>query len=109
MKKLVLLFAILLNVSVFANTTKPASKIKSELRAEIVRLIGTIDFEVEETINTTFEFTVNSKGEVIVLSVNCKNEVVDSFIKNRLNYKSISTSVVRGEVYKLPIKLLSKK
>lgn len=109
MKKLVLLLAITLSTSVFANNSKPVDAIKSELRTEIIKLLGNADFNLNNNLTTIVEFTVNNKGEVIVLSVNTNNKKVDRFVKSKLNYRTITNkAVVKGSIYKMPLKLVKK-
>lgn len=107
MKKLVLLFAItLISFTSFANETKPVN-VKSELRSEIVKLLGKANFDLNGTLTTVVEFTVNSKGEIIVLTVNSKNTALDKYVKNKLNYNVITNkAIVKGKVYKMPLKIV---
>ena len=111
MKKLVTLIVVtLINFSAFANNAdKPVKAIKSELRTEIVKLLGKADFDYNKNISTSIEFTINSKGEIIVLTVNSNNQDVDAYVKAKLNYRVITTdSKIAGKTYRMPLTFLKK-
>ena len=59
--------------------------------------------------NVTVKFTVNDNNEIVVLSVNSYSNVkqIASFIKDRLNYKKLSTKVQSKAIYILPVKMIS--
>jgi len=51
-------------------------------------------------------FIVTENGELIVLSVKTEDEVLDGFVKNRLNYKKVQLeNVAPGRVYELPVRI----
>ena len=99
-----LVFAV--NVS-FAN--EDPVKPSAQLRSELMDLIGTnSSFEMEEN-ETTAEviFTVNTAGEVIVISVNSDNAETVKHIKNKINYKKVSHRTSKpGEMYLLPVRVV---
>jgi len=110
MKKLNLIilafFLFAMNISAaVVNPVTPTTK----LRVEIVDLIGTecpYDYNKNECTARVL-FTVNTKGEIIVISVVSPNKSADSFIKNKLNYKKVAHRPKReGEVYLLPIRIV---
>ncbi len=106
MKKLVFL-VLFVGTFAFANNPK-ANESTSELRTQIVKLLGSANFVIEDNIDTVVEFMVNKKGEVIVLTVTSENAVINDFVKRKLNYNKITTkSNVRGKVFKMPVKLVS--
>lgn len=81
-----------------------------ELRVEIVDMIGS-DFNNEMMIAEHNEanvlFTVNSKKELIVLSVDTENEQLESYLKWKLNYKKVDYRPSKnGEIYLLPVKMV---
>ncbi len=108
MKKFkVILFVTLISFSAFANNTNPTNETKSELRTEIVKLLGKANFEFNNNLNSTIEFMVNNKGEIVVVNVNSNNTEVHSYVKSKLNYKILSTKLVkRGQIYKMPLKIV---
>ena len=108
MKKLffALFFAALTNFS-FANSANPTSINVSELRAELIDLIGTprLANSLEERV--TIQFTVNAENEVVILSTD--NEELDGYLKSRLNYKQLDTeNLVVNERYVLPLLVIKK-
>lgn len=103
----VLVFATLISFSAFANNTNPTKETKSELRTEIVKLLGKANFKFNTDLNSTIEFMVNSKGEIVVVNVNSDNTEVHTYVKSKLNYQTISTKLVkRGQIYKMPLKIV---
>ncbi|CAL2058768.1 hypothetical protein [Tenacibaculum sp. 190524A05c] len=107
MKKLVLLLAITLSTSIFANNERPAEVIKSELRTEIIKLLGKANIELNQDLTANVEFTINNKGEVIVLTVDTDSADVEAYVKNKLNYHVITNKfIVKGKVYSMPLKVV---
>jgi len=107
LKVLIITFALFaMNVSAAViNPVKPTS----QLRSEIIDLIGTdcpYDYHKNEC-GAEVLFTVNSKKEIVILSVISPNFKAESYLKDRLNYKKVShTSKHAGEVYLLPIRMV---
>jgi len=80
-----------------------------ELRVEINDLIGSsyMDELSENEYSADVVFTVNSKSELIVLSVNSDNSHLKTFLKNKLNYKKVDhTPGKPGEIFLLPVKMI---
>lgn len=80
-----------------------------ELRTEIVDLIGSnyMDQIIADQLEADVLFTVNSKKELIVLSVDTDNDQLESYLKNRLNYKKVQFRPSKnGEIYLLPVKMV---
>jgi hypothetical protein len=105
MKKIIVVAVALftLNIAVAENPIKPSE----ELRSDIIQLIGTespFDFEKDES-TVEVIFTVNSKNEIIVLYADTKNQEMENFIKNKLNYKKVNFKDHKnGELFLLPVK-----
>ncbi len=105
MKKLIIVAIALftLNLSAAESPVKP----NDLLRADIVQLLGDdcpTEFSKEEC-NIDVIFTINSKSELIVLSVDAPNKIVESFIQNKLNYKKVHYKTTKeGELFLLPLK-----
>ncbi|MFY7670561.1 hypothetical protein ACOSP6_05690 [Tenacibaculum sp. MEBiC06402] len=107
MKKLFLLLAITVSTTIFANNSRPAEVVKSEIRTEIIKLLGKANFEFNQDLTADVEFMINNKGEVIVLTVDTNNSDVETYVKNKLNYRTISNKfIVKGKIYKMPLKLV---
>lgn len=99
------LFTISLSAGVMNNPIKP----NAELRAELVELIGTdcpFDYN-KDACTAEVLFTINSNGEVIVISVISPNPKADSYIKSRINYKKVGYNTNRdGELFLLPLRIV---
>jgi len=110
MKKLslfIVAFA-LFTIQATAAITGPV-KPNTALRAELVELIGSeCTFELDKNVCTAeVLFTVNSNGEVIVLSVNSSNPRAEAYIKSKINYKKVSHKIKKeGELYLLPLRIV---
>ncbi|CAM1361452.1 hypothetical protein [Tenacibaculum xiamenense] len=104
MRKLVLfvLFA-MINISLFATNENPT---KQEIRTTIVKLLGKTDFKIEKELTTTVEFIINKKGELVILDIACPNPSVCDFIKNKLNYKKVHSTITDVQFFKMPLRLL---
>ncbi len=49
-------------------------------------------------------FTVNTENEIVVLSVMTNEEVLDTYVKSRLNYIKVKdANVETGVTYKIPV------
>tara|TARA_R110002126_G_scaffold291243_1_gene451269 strand:+ start:187 stop:531 length:345 start_codon:yes stop_codon:yes gene_type:complete len=88
-------------------TEKESSKIKKELRTEIVSMLGKkIQVEVKESSSAEISFMVNNKNEVIIVSVDSEVNEFNSMVKRKLNYKKINVKgVQKGEIYIIPVKI----
>jgi len=107
LKLLVLAFALFaMNVSAAVlNPVKPTDK----LRAEIVDIIGpNCPYEYDKN-ECTAEvlFTINTKGEMIILSVTSPNAKAEPYLKSKLNYKKVSHKATKeGELFLLPLRMV---
>lgn len=113
MKKVKLvLVAIALTVSSFsfASEKNPSTSTKKELQKEIVTILGDhIEKVGEKTVQAEISLTLNSKSEIVILSVKSKNEKLEGIVKSKLNYKKVKVKAVNeGEVYVLPLKVVNK-
>ena len=86
---------------------KKSSKIKKELRTEIVSMIGDeINIEFNKTCSAEISFMINNKNELIVVSVDCASKEFNSYVKRKLNYKKINVKgTKKGEIYRVPVTL----
>jgi len=85
---------------------------KSELRDQIVEMLGkTTDRLANTNVEAEIVFTVNSRSEIVIISVNAKKSSakIEGFVKNRLNNKKInSNSIVKEKIYHLPLTIVNK-
>ncbi len=106
--KIFVLALALFTINVSAANLNPI-KPTDDLRIEIVDLIGTnyMDEMVENEYSAEVLFTVNSKRELIVLSVDSDNSQLESYLKGKLNYKKVDHRPAQpGEIYLLPVKMI---
>ncbi len=112
MKKLtVLVFALVLGFGpVFASNDKAISP-EQQLRNEVALLLKSPEIVVEEELKANIEFTLNVKGEIVVLHVDSKEEMVVNYVKSRLNYKKIGSTTSKNEnrIFKLILKIRTPK
>ena len=106
MKKLIIVAIAIftLNISAAENPIEPGDT----LRSEIVSLLGdNLTFNLSENeVSIDVIFTVNTYGELIVISTNAPSKSVESIIKKKLNYKKINFKASKpGEMYLLPLKI----
>lgn len=103
MKKLIIVAVALFTLNMSAAEPVKAS---DALRTEIVNLLGdNLSFDSNLT-DTTVEiiFTVNTRGELVIISTNATNKSTETAIKRRLNYKKVDfRSSKLGEMYLLPL------
>ncbi|MEL6916964.1 MAG: hypothetical protein AAFO99_04460 [Bacteroidota bacterium] len=111
MKKIsLILVAVVLfsSTDLFANDAKKGKSGKSEtLSTQIGTLLKDNTFNVD-FVNLTAEvtFTLNDKQEIVVLSVETDNGILEEFVKSRLNYEKVDTSEYRkGKTYIVPIRI----
>lgn len=107
MKKLVLtclMFALSVNMLLASNPVKTPQQ---KLRNQIVELLKNPDFQFEnEMIQARIDFTFNTKGEIVVLSIDTDNRLLDGYIKNKLNYKQVSLVGLSGGKFQMNIKVV---
>ena len=84
-------------------TEKESDKVSTS--QEIASLLQNSEIESEEDIRANVIFTVNTKGEIVVLTVDTDNEIVERFIKSRLNYEHLENALTPGKEYKVPVRL----
>lgn len=103
--------AVLLSTNAFA-ADSPA--VKGPEGKKIAKKIGdlldnnNIVLEENQEISASVKFMVNENGEIVVLSVRTGDEVVESFVKARLNYQEISVEgLERGKTYEVPVRFTS--
>ncbi len=108
---LVLVAAMLLITSgVFANDSKIDSK-KADpnktLSTQIAELLDDNPFVLtSHDLTANIKFMVNDQKEIVVLSVDTEDKVLEGFVKSRLNYKKVdSKDCKKGETYTVPVRI----
>ncbi|MHA7830548.1 MAG: hypothetical protein ACX93O_05580 [Flagellimonas sp.] len=98
--------ALFATMSAFATEGKKATK-ENNLSGQIYEMLKENRFNLENNEMTAeVRFIVSEKGELVVLSVETKDEILEGFVKNRLNYQKVELdNVAPGRVYKLPVRI----
>ena len=106
--KLFILALGLFTINVSAANLNPIKPI-DELRIEIVELIGSNymnEMKADEH-GAAVLFTVNNNKEIIILSVDSDDDLLESYLKRKLNYKKVNHRPSKhGEIYLLPVKMV---
>ncbi|MEO9891201.1 hypothetical protein [Aurantibacter sp.] len=92
--------------SIFANEVKSNDPSKS-LTEQITEILK--DNELSEYVvnqSAQVRFTLNNEGEIVVMSVDTKNDKLESFVKARLNYKKVELNEIKeGKLYTVAIRI----
>lgn len=90
-----------------ANDKLPSKKDGfTSITQDVQKLLKSSDLVLKQTEKATVKIMINSKNEIVVLSVDTNNEQIDAFVKARLNYKKVSTKSV-SEILTIPLRLLA--
>ncbi len=106
--KLLVLALGLFTINISAANMNPI-KPTDELRIEIVELIGSNYMNEMESDELGAEvlFTVNNNKEIIILSVDSDDDLLESYLKRKLNYKKVNHRPSKnGEIYLLPVRMV---
>jgi len=116
LKSMLLVVAITLGSVLSTNATeelKVESNSTTESKAitsEIVNLLQKPNFTIEDDVQAYVRLVLNENNEMVVLFVNSENEMINNFIKNRLNYKKVSENVInKDQEYIVPVRITSTK
>ena len=108
LKLVITAFALVFTINIASANENPV-KPSTQLRSELVELIGTSSpYELlEDEATAEVIFTVNTSGEVIVISIISDNTNTVKHIKNRINYKKVSHRTSKpGEMYLMPVRVV---
>ncbi len=103
--KLLALALVIGTASVFAVTPDNPEKLRKEIRNQIVELLITPDFNIDQEVDVVLKFTFNSEGEIVVLCPGCKSKKLTNYIRKNLNNKKFTNPGVEGKIYKVPLKI----
>lgn len=98
--------ALFATMSAFATKGKKVTEEKN-LTVQIYELLKEHNFELKsQELTAEVRFVINEEGELVVLSVKTDYDIVEGYVKNRLNYKKVqSEEIVPGKVYELPVRI----
>lgn len=97
--------AMLLTTSTFlANDNTKVAPTES-LSLQISKMLADNSFsEMELDLTGQIRFTLNSKGEIVVLSVDTPFKNLERFVKGKLNYQKVDLeNVEEGKIYTVPV------
>jgi len=106
--KLLVLALGLFTINISAANMDPI-KPTDELRIEIVELIGSnyMNEMENDELGAEVLFTVNNNKEIIILSVDSDDDLLESYLKRKLNYKKVNHRPSKnGEIYLLPVRMV---
>ncbi len=111
MKKLsVVLAAIALLIGSSVSTAAVSvEKESTTTTEEITQLLENPGFLVQEEMLASVKFVINKDHEIVVMSVDTENEILEDYIKDRLNYHKLQSDVKQGKSYVVPVRIVSVK
>lgn len=106
LKTVTVAMALFATMSAFATKGKKVTK-ENNLSGQIYEMLKDNQFNVDyDELTAEVRFIVNDKGELVVLSVETKDDKLEGFVKNRLNYQKVQLdNVAPGRVYEIPVRI----
>jgi len=100
-------FSSVLSASTNPDPAKTATKAESAvITQEVGKLLKNPTFLVDHDIYADVTITINKNNELVVLSVDSEDRIVEGFIKGRLNYQALPDAVKSGErTFIVPVKI----
>ena len=111
MKSFLLIAAIAFSSVLSASTNpvevNPAKTAESAvITQEVGKLLQNPTFLVDQDIYADVTLTINKNNELVVLSVDSEDKMVEGYIKGRLNYHALPKAVKSGErTFIVPVKI----
>ena len=110
MKKVKVMFvatALLIGSLASTAATVPTNPVKDPTATEISGLLQNPSFEVTGDLTAMVSFMLNDDNEIVVISVDTESENVERFVKSRLNYQEVASTLEQGKAYKVPVRIVS--
>lgn len=100
-------FSSVLTANTNPNEAKPAATAESNvITQEVGKLLQDPFFNVDEDITANVTLTINKNNEIVVLSVDSDDQTVEKYIKARLNYNELPSTVTSDEkTFIVPVRL----
>lgn len=100
-------FSSVLTANTNPNEAKPAATAESNvITQEVGKLLQDPFFNVDEDKTANVTLTINKNNEIVVLSVDSDDQTVEKFIKARLNYNELPSTVTTDEkTFIVPVRL----
>lgn len=102
--KLIAFSLIMVLSSTMLIANESPNKNDEKITTEISKLLKNPYYSLKQETKVIVTFTVNKTNEIVVLSINGDNEKVKNYIKSRLNYKKLSSKVIAGNEYHIPVR-----
>lgn len=103
---MLLVVAIAFSGSLSATTT-PKKVTSKSFTTAVGKLLKSPKFILEKETTVLVKLTFNDEGEIVVLSTNADSEIIESFIKSRLNYANVSHDLQdKSKDYIVPVRLV---
>ncbi|MBU2526286.1 MAG: hypothetical protein KKC03_06770 [Bacteroidetes bacterium] len=91
-------------LSAFSPITENGPGEEEKMQQEISRLLENPSFVLRDATHAEVQFMLNRKGEIVVIDVAAENDVIASYIKNRLNYQKLQVSKeLLNKKFSLPV------
>ena len=103
--KLMALALVIGTASLFAANGESIKEPTKEIRNQIVSLLQTPDFVVENETVVTLTFTFSSQGEIVILNVDTREKNILNYVRENLNYKKVDNPGQRDKIYTMPLKV----
>ncbi len=105
--KILAAFLLITTASMQAGIDPTTEKPSQNLRNQVATLLEAPPLTVEQDmIESTIYFTVNSKGEIVVLDVATDSEQIANFVKGRLNYAKVPAGAsTAGKLFNIVYKI----
>jgi len=99
--------AISCTLSAYATETTEVEKAEgTEITKEIGKLLSNTHFEIDQDIKALVRIVFNQDNQMVVLYVDSNNEMVKSYIKSRLNYKTLDNNITDKDIaYLVPVRI----
>jgi hypothetical protein len=94
--------------TVLSASTNPIEKAEPKTVTEAVGdLLKNPDFQLTKDVDAVVDLIINENDEMVVVSVATDSKAVETYIKDRLNYKKLSKDAIGlNRSFKIPIKLV---
>ena len=107
LKMLVLVVAITFSSVISANTNPIKNAEPTSISKTVEKLLKNPSFQLNKDVEAIVNIFINENDEMVVVSVDTDNKIVERYIKNRLNYKKLSKeSIGYYKSIKVPVKMV---
>lgn len=104
LKRIIVLTVLALTANIATANVDPEPSV-NEVTRELTGLLGKPGNVFNgHVLTATVYFMINKSNEIVVSDVEADNELVEYYIKSRLNYKKVETDkLVKGKNYKVSV------